>query len=111
LEGFEKGSQVVSVNTGIAVDVAVTLGVFVGLGVMVEVGKAVAVGTTVAGTHEAMIKAISKTIAIVFVFIESLFCMEQPNETVEKAYFAFWVTGESPTFQPENGWTGLGGFR
>ena len=33
------------------------------------------------------------------------------NEAVEKAYFAFRVTGESPTFQPENGWTGLEGFR
>jgi outer membrane murein-binding lipoprotein Lpp len=50
------------------------------MGVKVDIGTAVSVGTTLAaGTHEAKIKAISKTVKMFLIFIDTLFCKELPN--------------------------------
>jgi hypothetical protein len=49
-------------------------------GMGVFVGIVVSVGTTIAaGAHEAKIKAISKTVTMFLIFIDSLLCKELPN--------------------------------
>jgi hypothetical protein len=72
-----------TVEVGIGVFVRGRVGVIVGLGgmgVTVDIGTAVSVEATLsAGTHEAKIKATSKTMTMFLFFIDTLLCKGLPN--------------------------------
>ncbi|OQY87437.1 MAG: hypothetical protein B6D38_12800 [Anaerolineae bacterium UTCFX1] len=57
-------------SSSVNIEVGVTVGVG-GTGVNIEVGTVVSVGTTLAtGAHEAKIKATSKTVMMLLIFID-----------------------------------------